>query len=112
MGDDVMGEAKEFNFCKWFSCGRSALPKSRYCPMHQNWGHPEWFEKEITRLNKLTLLIRAGRTKDKRGPYMSCVVVERDWPMYDRVWGMIAEWEKIESSIEDLRKMCCYPKSR
>jgi len=43
---------------------------------------------EIIRLEEKVNLYRSIRTKKP----VECVVVEHDWPMYERVWGLIERW--------------------
>lgn len=41
-------------------------------------------------LRKLIRGIEAGRERDEKKPF-DCVVIEHDWPEYEKVWEMLSE---------------------
>ena len=44
------------------------------------------------RLNRIARDIQTERMQDNRDPEMECVIVERDWPMYEETWKSIEDW--------------------
>ena len=52
----------------------------------------KYLPKEVKlQLSLITAGIEHNRGVDKRPP-LDCVVVEHDWPMYDRTWTSIQGW--------------------
>ena len=45
---------------------------------------------EFTRLRQLAKAVDNGRIQEEKHP-MECVVIESDWPEYEKAWQMIGE---------------------
>jgi len=51
--------------------------------------------KQKQELESILFQIRLRRARDER-PRLKCVVVEDDWPEYEKVWDMLEERMKNE----------------
>lgn len=59
-------------------------------------------QADLDRLQNLAMSVNAGRLAEGKHP-MECVVVESDWPEYERVWQMIADRvDSMTAQTEDL----------
>lgn len=43
-------------------------------------------------LAEIAQKIQSKRRRDNRNPNMECVIVEKDWPMYEATWKLIEDW--------------------